>query len=166
MFRTAECHPERPYLAKGLCASCYVTARKKRQRPQMTEEQRNRERAYSRSYRKVWREEHREQSRAQSRKDQAKSYKQDPVKHRHAVAATRYGITVPEYQALIAQDFCDACGQPSAKTLEIDHCHDTGLIRGVLCHNCNSALGHAKDDIDRLTRLIAYISSHQSEQAA
>jgi len=122
----------------------------------MTEEQREHERAYFRAYRKVWREEHHERDRAQSRKDQARAYRQDPEKHRLRVSAARYGLSVPEYQRLIEQGVCDACGRPSAK-LQIDHCHETGRIRGVLCPNCNSALGHIGDNADRLRLLIAYL---------
>lgn len=74
----------------------------------------------------------------------------------------RYGITVAEYQALIAQGVCDACHEPTAKR-QIDHYHDgTGRIRGILCPNCNSALGHAHDDVARLRLLITYLESEPS----
>lgn len=83
---------------------------------------------------------------------------QDPVKHRQRGTAARYGITVGEYRALIAGGTCDACGRPSSK-LQIDHDHGTGTIRGVLCLNCNSALGHAGDATERLRLLIAYLET-------
>jgi hypothetical protein len=123
----------------------------------MSDEERERRRAYFTAYRRVWRAEHREQDLANGRKQAQKSYRQDPVKHRQRAAAARYGITVPEYLAFISQGICDACGKPSDKTLEIDHDHDTGSIRGVLCHNCNSALGHVRDDESRLLGLVAYL---------
>lgn len=41
----------------------------------------------------------------------------------------------------------------------LDHCHTTGIIRGILCHHCNLALGHAKDNPILLRQLADYIDS-------
>lgn len=47
---------------------------------------------------------------------------------------------------------CDRKGK-----LVIDHCHDTGRVRGLLCHNCNIALGHARDCPLVLRRMAHYV---------
>ena len=39
----------------------------------------------------------------------------------------------------------------------IDHDHETGEVRGVLCHNCNLAIGHLKDDPELVARALAYL---------
>jgi len=56
---------------------------------------------------------------------------------------------------------CHACGSlPTARRKHcIDHEHDTGFIRGVLCHNCNLILGLAYNDAERLRNLIEYLEN-------
>ena len=56
--------------------------------------------------------------------------------------------------------YCEVCLRPEkdfSKKLCLDHNHDTGQYRGWLCHNCNSALGHAKDDVNILYALANYL---------
>jgi hypothetical protein len=55
----------------------------------------------------------------------------------------RYGISSEEYETLLdAQDgVCAICKSPPKKNrLHVDHCHETGLVRGLLCAHCNSSL--------------------------
>jgi hypothetical protein len=51
---------------------------------------------------------------------------------------------------------CEGCGDVH-EFLQFDHDHTTGEFRGWLCGRCNRALGHAKDSIERLANLIAYL---------
>ncbi len=51
---------------------------------------------------------------------------------------------------------CD-CNSPSSQELSIDHCHETGRFRGLLCQNCNHGLGHFKDNVEYLKRAISYL---------
>lgn len=41
--------------------------------------------------------------------------------------------------------------------LSVDHCHVTGKVRGLLCRECNSCLGKAKDDVELLEKMIKYL---------
>ncbi len=66
--------------------------------------------------------------------------------------------------ALAAQSHCCAiCGRDlralPRKHIHADHCHDTGLPRGVLRHYCNLGLGHFSDDVSRLRRAIYYLET-------
>lgn len=70
----------------------------------------------------------------------------------------KYGLTVAQYDAILVsqQGRCAACSA-AVRHLQIDHCHETGVVRGLLCPGCNSALGHARDDVARLLGLIDYL---------
>lgn len=61
-------------------------------------------------------------------------------------------------------DICNICGNGpgkgmsnSNKALHLDHCHKTGIIRGLLCGSCNVGLGHFKDNIDSLKKAVNYL---------
>lgn len=51
---------------------------------------------------------------------------------------------------------CEVCGDDKVR-IEFDHCHERGIFRGWLCSHCNIILGHARDDPNRLRKLIAYL---------
>lgn len=68
-----------------------------------------------------------------------------------------YGLTRDEVIDLMKRS-CDVCGvRATGKEQHIDHCHEEGHVRGVLCSNCNTALGLVKDDVEVLRGLIAYL---------
>lgn len=80
-----------------------------------------------------------------------------------------FDITLEEFLELQKShnDCCGICGihESEARNLRtkhyglyVDHCHDTGKVRGLLCHNCNLVLGQAKDDIDILKKAIDYLN--------
>lgn len=76
----------------------------------------------------------------------------------------RYGLTVEQVEAMHkAQDWkCAICeGQlASGKKVCIDHCHVTRKVRGILCDDCNKAIGLMNDDPARLRAAADYLDSH------
>jgi hypothetical protein len=54
---------------------------------------------------------------------------------------------------------CECCDQQCGSSLHLDHCHQTGLLRGFLCRSCNVALGLVKEDAGRLFSLACWITS-------
>lgn len=77
------------------------------------------------------------------------------------------GITLDQHREMVEaqNDCCAICGQPETRVgktgeilrLAIDHCHETLKVRGLLCHNCNTAIGKFRDDTVRMYRAIRYI---------
>jgi hypothetical protein len=51
---------------------------------------------------------------------------------------------------------CEVCGNSENK-IHFDHCHQNGAFRGWICFHCNAALGHVRDDPNRLRKLLAYL---------
>lgn len=49
------------------------------------------------------------------------------------------------------------------KKLAVDHCHQTGKVRGILCHGCNKSLGSLQDSIENLQRAINYLNKSREE---
>lgn len=77
----------------------------------------------------------------------------------------RYGITYEEWELMReAENFsCMICGiteQVIGKRLDVDHCHGSGKVRGVLCNPCNTMLGHAKDSVEILNAAIDYLKTY------
>lgn len=72
----------------------------------------------------------------------------------------KYGMTTDDLRtALAAQAFrCAGCGDPiNFANRQIDHDHVTKRLRGLLCAPCNLTIGNAKESIDRLVGIIAYL---------
>lgn len=72
----------------------------------------------------------------------------------------RYGITPNQYNSILEEqdNKCAICKEYlSYKTINIDHCHKTGKVRGILCYSCNVGIGHLKDDPVRLLAAADYI---------
>ena len=73
----------------------------------------------------------------------------------------RYGITDDEYAAMVLASggLCAICNEAMGDDICVDHCHDSGAVRGLLCRNCNFGLGHFRDDPARLTAALAYLTA-------
>lgn len=66
-----------------------------------------------------------------------------------------HGLTGEQAESLKDGASCEICG--SSESLKVDHDHGTGQIRGVLCHHCNVAIGHMRDNPERLRRAANYL---------
>lgn len=91
------------------------------------------------------------------------------VKERHRAHwfMKQYGITLEEYKKMydnqngncaICGEHYELRGENKLKTLHVDHDHETGDVRGLLCHNCNSGIGYFKEDLNLIKRIEHYLS--------
>ena len=84
---------------------------------------------------------------------------------------SKYGLTKEQYEELLEKQggVCAICRQPETRTtkagvvmlLHVDHCHNSGKIRGLLCHKCNSALGLFRESSEILSSAVNYLVTNQ-----
>ncbi|MEU4875427.1 endonuclease VII domain-containing protein [Streptomyces sp. NPDC021608] len=72
----------------------------------------------------------------------------------------QYGLTEAERDELIASQGGVCCICLTALPRHVDHCHETGRVRGVLCFSCNAALGQFKDRPEAIRRAAAYVEGN------
>ena len=98
----------------------------------------------------------------------AKEYREEnkeeiAIKKEEQRLKSKYGITSKEKNVLLQKqnNKCKIClVEFSNVTPNIDHCHITNEVRGILCGPCNRGLGIFKDDIELLTKAINYLEEH------
>jgi hypothetical protein len=83
---------------------------------------------------------------------------------RHYHLKLRYGIGADEFDELVVQQggVCAICGRPDPE--HVDHDHETGAVRGILCFNCNGGLGQFRDSIDSLLTAASYLEAHRTDE--
>jgi len=76
----------------------------------------------------------------------------------------KFGMTIEEYEYmfLVQDGVCAICKNPceTGMNLAVDHNHETGKIRGLLCKNCNTAIGLLKENTDTMIKAIDYLNFH------
>jgi hypothetical protein len=72
----------------------------------------------------------------------------------------KYGITPEQYDAMFAaqEGLCALCRR--AEATRVDHDHETGVVRSLLCHPCNAGIGFFHEDGAVLLLAIAYLEAH------
>lgn len=84
-----------------------------------------------------------------------------------------YGITLDQYNQMLKDQngCCAICKKPETtvdarygrvRDLAVDHCHETGKIRGLLCDRHNRGIGHFDDSPEMLTAAIFYITNNKN----
>lgn len=118
-----------------------------------------------------------EKSRSQLRKRarkkkywKSRASKEWVAQNKHKIRGRRYertyGITGEQYhEMLVSQSgVCAICGNEQVgghRLLCVDHCHNSGQVRGLLCVSCNTGLGQFKDNPEFLKSAIRYLKEHK-----
>ncbi|CAB4126941.1 Recombination endonuclease VII [uncultured Caudovirales phage] len=135
------------------------------------------------AYNQKWRSENRERVNANERRRRTEipeKYKEWARNQRERLGelwslreSTRLrNISIEQYNKMHEQQkgLCAICQRENTQKsrkkgeicrLAIDHCHETGKVRGLLCGACNKGLGHFEDDIELLLTAIIYLEAHK-----
>lgn len=84
---------------------------------------------------------------------------------KNAHLVRKYGFGIEEFERLSEKqgDRCTTCQRSTDEIwLCVDHCHISEEFRGLLCSQCNSALGYVRDDLETLKRMIEYLKMPRS----
>lgn len=89
---------------------------------------------------------------------------ENKIKERITRIKSKYKVTIEKAILLSKIKKCESCGIKfkDSRNRHIDHCHKTDSVRGVLCFNCNAALGHVKDNQKKLLKLIKYLAKSKN----
>jgi hypothetical protein len=92
----------------------------------------------------------------------------DPAKNKDQLLRSKFGLTLADYEAMLEAQggVCAICLRPERKenkSLNVDHCHSTGIVRGLLCGPCNTGLGMFSDDPERIMAAISYLEEGEKE---
>lgn len=136
---------------------------------QIATDARERQRAHQRAYyaknkEKVARSqrEYRARNKAALSHQKARWYGENKERLKAKQLMRVYGITQEEYARLWRSqgEACAGCGATAPRGQDwwcVDHCHDTGRVRGILCSSCNVTIGMARESIDVLLDLANYL---------
>jgi len=85
-----------------------------------------------------------------------------PEKIKESGLKKMYDLTLDQYNAMLVtqNNLCAVCGEAMDKP-HVDHCHDSGKVRGLVHRHCNTLLGFARDRIDILQGAINYLEAHK-----
>lgn len=135
--------PDAKLYYRSTCKSCYG-----RNTTRLAKELYHKDLEVAREKRRAYRQANREQTNRWKRKQNWK----------------RQGIDVDVALELVNKNdgTCDICKRPpqNGKALYVDHCHTSGRVRGVICHDCNTGLSRFQDNPDNLRKAADYLDGN------
>lgn len=140
----------------GIDPTCKQCVREYRQRPEIKE--------MNLRQQKVWRAKNPDKNAQYGKNFRSTEYGKRCVLNDNL--RVNYGITLEKYEELFAAQngnckICEKNQKNFSKRLHVDHDHTTGVIRGLLCHHCNTGLGLFKENEKLLHRAVKYIKQNE-----
>jgi len=96
-------------------------------------------------------------------KEKVKNWQHNNPSKRRNQRLSKYGITLEQFNDMLEKQNgkCAVCGYSDTSDTNffpvVDHCHDTGKVRGILCMNCNMGIGKFKDNEIYLYNALVYL---------
>jgi len=109
---------------------------------------------------KRWREDHKDEIRAEHREYRENNKEYMAKRDRKNAAKRLYGLSVEEYESVLARG-CEICGTTEGRMC-LDHDHATGKVRGCLCFKCNLGLGQVERPDNWIQKAIDYLEEYGS----
>lgn len=112
-----------------------------------------------------WRERNLEKDRECQRKYREANPDKLKIINRRSKLKRKFGISLEQFDVLLASQnsVCAICktAETGERGWHVDHCHSSGVIRGILCHYCNTGLGLFKDNPVSLQNAIGYLNENR-----
>lgn len=120
------------------------------------------QRKYNKQYRKL--------NKVSIRLNKSKEYRLNRNKYLERELVRKYGINLIQYNEILKDQnsCCNICRIPQSQCLrafDVDHCHSTNKVRGLLCNLCNIGLGSFRDNVEYLGNAISYLNKYPFEKA-
>lgn len=155
--KKATCHPDRLLYALGMCRSCYEKDLRDRN-PDFAERQKKN--------RRDWYAENHDYVINRCREYDKKRRESDPDYRWKRALKRKYDISAEDYYTMLELQGggCAICGRPfdRDKKLHVDHCHETGKVRGLLCYRCNFGMTWFSSDPALLHKCANYLEEEHS----
>lgn len=155
--KRATCHTGRIAHVRGLCRSCYDKELKLSQPDYAKRQAQNTSRWHNLNKDRV-------KGYAREYTSQGRVKKRSRARDREARLAA-FGLTLADEVELLSQqnNCCPICGIRPKRQFDIDHDHETGLFRGLICHRCNKGLGLLGDTIEGVQNALNYLQRHKKD---
>lgn len=143
-------HPDKPVQARGLCKNCYDKWLKENNPEYLEKQKRNCE-------------EWSKKNQARKRENEKNWLAKQDKDYSFIKTLQKYRLTPDDYNELLSRqdNKCAICNKvpKENKRLHVDHDHNTGLVRGLLCFRCNFGLSYFAENYDNINRAAKYLES-------
>lgn len=160
------CEEEKDHLARGMCNTCYRRWQRKQNPERYREASKRWRERHPEKWKETWKRSY------EKRKDKQREYSLEYSRKYAAEIAEkslrkqirRHGLSFYEFDELRNRG-CAICRKEfSSVNPCFDHDHLTGEFRGLLCTNCNAAIGLLGDDLKSVRRAVAYLQNQTSRK--